>query len=163
MARVTQCDLRASDIGSLTPFDSWTRKPSWALGTGLDTAFAAGRGPADSLVYDGHLVSGLSFARPWGVPLTFGLLAGGEFAVGPVLRDGGRVGGSVRLLSVWDAGPLRAALKGSLAGFAVGDQRPDHRLGASLDYRLARDRSVRASYFMNGPHREAQLNAVLYH
>jgi hypothetical protein len=155
-------DFRLIDIVSLTPFDSWTRKPSWALGTGLDTAFAAGEGPADSSVYDGHLVSGVSLA-PEGAPLTVGLLAGPEFAAGPVLHEGGRLGGSLRLLGAWDAGPLRAAVRASLGGYVAGDRRPDHRLAASFDWRLGRDRSLRASYFMNGPHREALLNAVLYH
>lgn len=156
-------DLRVLDIVSLTPFDSWTRKPSWALGTGLDTAYAAGRGPADSLVYDGRLATGLAWGRPEGGPVVLGLLAGGDFAVGPVLRDGGRLGGLLCLLGAWDAGSLRAAVRASLGGSVAGDPRPDHRFAASFDWRLGRDRSLRASYFMNGPHREAMLNAVVYH
>ncbi|TBR16865.1 DUF4105 domain-containing protein [bacterium] len=156
-------DLRAIDIVSLTPFDSWTRKPSWALGTGLDTAFSAGRAPAESLVYDGRGATGVSWGRPEGGPGVVGLLAGGEFAVGPVLRGGGRLGGILCLVGAWDAGPLRAALRASLGGAVLGDRRPDHRLAASFDWSLSRDRSLRASYFMNGPHREARLNAVLFH
>lgn len=156
-------DLRVIDIVSLTPFDSWTRKPSWVLSTGLDTAYHAGRGPADSLVYDGRLATGLTLGRPEGGRALLGLLAGGDFAVGPVLRDGGRLGGLLGLLGAFDAGPLRAAVRASLGGSLVGDRRPDHRLAASFDWRLKRDRSLRASYFMNGPHREAQLNAVVFH
>lgn len=155
--------VRVLDIVSLTPFDSWLRKPSWTLGTGLDTAYSSGRRGPDAPVYDGHFASGLAWGRPEGGPLVAGVLAGPEFAVGEALRRGGRAGGGLRLLGGWDAGALRLAVRGSLSGFLLGDRRPDHRLQAAADWAAAPDRSLRAVWFMNGRHREASLHAVLFH
>ncbi|MBI3300171.1 MAG: DUF4105 domain-containing protein [Elusimicrobia bacterium] len=155
-------DLRVIDIVSLTPYDDWTRKPSWTTGTGLDTAFELGAGPADALVYDGHLASGLAAGNDSGT-LVAAVLGAGEFAAGSVLRGGGRLGGGLRLMAGADVGRLRLTLEGALSGFALGDRRPNHRLKVGLDRALGRDRALRAEFLMRGPHREGMLNAVVYH
>lgn len=155
-------DLRVIDILSLTPFENWTKKPSWALGTGLDTAFETGAAPADALVYDGHLGTGLSFGNNLGTGIAAGLAAG-EFAVGSILRGGGRLGGGLRLIAAQDLGKFRITLEGALSGFFLGDRRPNHRLKACVNLSLSRDRALRGEFLMRGPHREGMLNAIIYH
>ena len=158
--RVYLKELRLIDIVSLTPFDGWTRKPSWMLSTGLDTAFEKERVPSDSMVYDGALATGLTLGTG---DALLSVLASGEFAAGAVLRDGGRMGGGLRMVAAGDSGPWRGILEGGLSGFFLGDRTPRHRLKAALNYSFSRDRALRAEFMMVGPHREAMLNAVLHH
>lgn len=155
-------DLRVLEILSLTAFEDWTRKPSWALGTGLDTAYETGREPWDALIYDGYLVSGLSAGDRAGSGIA-AVLAGPEFAVGSPLRGGGRLGGGIRLQSAVEFGPLRAVLRGGLSGYFLGDRRPNHRLEAVFNFALSRDRSLRAGFETRGPHREGRLSLILHH
>ncbi|OIO10685.1 MAG: hypothetical protein AUJ52_03765 [Elusimicrobia bacterium CG1_02_63_36] len=155
-------DLRVLEILSLTAFEDWTRKPSWALGTGLDTAFETGREPWDALIYDGFLVSGLTAGDAGGGAMA-AVLGGGEFAVGAPLRGGGRLGAGIRLESVFNFGALRAVVRGGLSGYFLGDRRPSHRVGTVLNYALNRDRSIRAGFEMRGPHREGSLSFIFHH
>lgn len=90
-------DLRLIEILSVAPFDPWMKKPSWSVGTGLDTAFETERPAPDALVYEGHAGSGLAF-EPWSGALAFGLLQA-EGSVGAALREGGRVGGGLAAAS----------------------------------------------------------------
>jgi hypothetical protein len=160
--RVYVRDFRLVEILSAVPWDSWTRKPSWGLGTGLDTAFELGKAPADSLVYEGHLGAGLSTA-PWPGALAFAL-AGPAFAVGSPLRDGGRMGGELRGGLAQDLGPeWRAVLEGDLAGEVLGDRTPNDRLRADLNWAPSKDRALRLEALWRGHYREAGLYAILYH
>lgn len=155
-------DLRLVEILSATPFDSWTRKPAWAVGTGLDTAYEKGGDPSRALVYEGHFGTGLA-AWPWEGGELFAL-AQLEGAAGAVLREGWRAGGALRGGAAANLGVhWRATLEGALAAHPFGDPAPNHRLGATLNWAPSRDRAVRARVLMRGPHREAGLYAILYH
>ncbi len=155
-------DARVIEILSVAPFDPWLKTPSWAVGTGLETAFEKGRPASDSLVYEGHAGSGLAFEPLPGL-LAFGMTQF-EGAAGAVLREGWRVGGGLRggFSSVLGRG-YTAFLDGGLSGFAWGDKTPNHRLRAGLNYAPRRDLAVRVEGLMRGPHREGGLYAVLYH
>jgi hypothetical protein len=155
-------DLRVLEILSVTPWDSWTRKASWSVGTGLDTAFELGKPASRSLVYEGHTGAGLA-AEPWSGALAFAL-AGVEAGIGSPLRDGWRAGGFARAgLAVSLDVHWRALLDGTLAGAPLGDKTPNHRLRAGLNWAPSRDFAVRAEGLLRGPHREAGLYAVIYH
>jgi hypothetical protein len=160
--RVHFQEFRVIEILSLTAFDGWTRKPSWALGTGLATAYETGREPWDAAIYDGRLVSGISFGDADGRGM-LSLLGGGEFGVGEALRGGGRLGGRLELHAGLDAGPLRAVVRGGLGGYFLGDDRPNHRIASTLNWSLSRDLALRAGFEMRGPHREGSFSLVLHH
>ena len=154
-------ELRLVEVLSVPPFDGWMRKPSWTVGTGLDTAFEKGRRASDSLVYEGHLGTGLSGEAG---PAAAWALAVAEGAAGAVLRDGWRIGGSLRLGAAVDVSRRwRALLEGGLSAQAWGDKTPNHRLRAALNWAPSRDRALRAEFLLRGPHREGGLYAVLYH
>ncbi|MDE2510465.1 MAG: DUF4105 domain-containing protein [Elusimicrobia bacterium] len=155
-------DARLVEILSVAPWDSWTRKPSWSAGTGLDTAFELGKPASESLVYEGHVGTGLS-AAPWDGALLFGL-AQAEGSIGSPLRDGYRAGGAARAGLIVDFGAhWRVLLDGALGATAVGDRTPNHRLRAGLNWAPARDFSVRAEGLLRGPHREAGVYANAYY
>ncbi len=155
-------DLTLVDILSLTPWDAWTRKPSWAVQTGLDTAFEAGVPAPDALYYEGRAGTGLSARLPAGVLVS--ALGVGEFGAGAVFRTGARVGGGLRLGASTDLSrTLRLVLEGGLKGYVVGDPRPNHSLKAGLNWAPVRDRALRAVFLMQGHHREGSLNALVYY
>ena len=155
-------DLRLVEVLSVSPWDPWMKKPSWTVGTGLDTAFELGRPAADSLVYEGHLGTGL--AADLGPRASGWILAVAEGAAGPVLREGWRVGASLRAGAVAQlTGRWRALLEGGLSAQAWGDKTPNHRLRLGLNWAPSRDRALRAEFLLRGPHREGGLYAVLYH
>lgn len=155
-------DARLVEILSATPWDSWTRKPTWSVGTGLDTAFELGREASRSLVYEGHAGGGFS-TRPWGNMLAFGLIQA-ETAVGSPLRDGYRAGGGVRAGVALDLGmDWRALVDGHLGASMVGDKTPDHHVRVGLNWSPRRDFSLRAEGLARGPHREAGLYAAVYY
>ena len=159
--RVSVRDFRLVEVLSVAPFDPWMKKPSWTVGTGLDTAFEMGRPASDSLVYEGHLGTGL--AGLFGPVSAFALL-GGEGSAGAVLRDGWRIAGVARGGLAADFGPRwRAALEGALSATAFGDRTPNHRLRLGVNWAPKRDRALRAEFLLRGPHREGGLYAVLYH
>lgn len=154
-------DARLVEILSVSPWDPWMRKPSWGVGTGLDTAFELGKRASDSLVYEGHLGTGLA-AEAFPGAFAYAMVAG-ESAVGAGLRDGWRLGGGLRGGLAADLGAsVRAVLEGGLSGFPVGDKTPNHRLRLGLNWEVSRDLSVRSEFLMRGPHREGGLSAVLY-
>lgn len=155
-------DLRVIEILSVAPFDPWMKKPSWSVGTGLDTAFEKGRPAPDALVYEGHAGSGLAFEPSAGV-VFFGLTQL-EGAAGAVLDGGWRVGGGLRGgLSASLGRRWTALLDGGLSATAWGDRAPNHRLRAGLNFAPTRDASVRVEGLLRGPHREAGLYAAFYH
>lgn len=154
-------DLRLVEVLSVAPWDAWMAKPSWTVGTGLDTAFELGRPAPDALVYEGHAGTGLA-AEAAGVSVWS--LAAAEGAAGPVLREGWRVGGSLKAGASASFGPRwRALLEGALSAQPFGDKTPNHRLRAGLNWAPSRDRALRAEFLLRGPHREGGLYAVLYH
>ncbi len=155
-------DLTLIDILSLTPFDSWTRKPSWAVQTGLDTAYETGTPGPDALYYEGRTGTGLSAHLPHGMSVS--ALGVGEFGAGAVFRTGARVGGGVRLGASADlSSSLRLVLEGGLKGYPVGDPRPNHSLRAGMNWAPVRDKALRAQFVMQGHHREGSLNALVYY
>ena len=154
-------DLRLGEVLSVSPWDPWIRKPSWTMGTGLETAFELGRPAADSLVYEGHAGTGLSAeiakTTVWGLVVA-------EGAAGSALREGWRVGGSLRAGAVSQlTGRWRALIEGGLSAQPFGDKTPNHRLRVGLNWAPQRDRALRAEFLLRGPHREGGLYAVLYH
>lgn len=154
-------DLRLVEILSATPWDSWTRPPSWSAGTGLDTAFQAGKPAYRSLVYEGHTGAGVS-AAPWEGAVAFGLLQL-EGQAGSALRDGFSVGGALRGGVTAPLGrEWQVLLDGALSARPFGDPAPDHRLRAGLNWAPSRDFAVRAEGLLRGPHREAGLYASLH-
>jgi hypothetical protein len=160
--RVYVRDLRLVDILSASPWDSWTRKPSWSAGTGLDTAYELGKAPSESLVYEGHVDTGLS-ARLWPGALAYAL-AGVQGAVGAPLRDGFRAGGEVRGGLAFDLGPsVRAILDGGLGASPFGDKTPIDRLRAAFNWSWSRDFAWRAEAMMRGHYRESGLYAGFYY
>lgn len=155
-------DLRLVEILSAVPWDSWTRKPSWSAGTGLDAAFQLGKPASRSLVYEGHVGSGLS-SSPWDGMLLYAL-AQAEGEVGSPLRDGYSAGGALRGGAAVDLGKnVRALLDGALSARPFGDETPDHRLRLGLNWAPSRDHALRAEALLRGPYREAGLYAILYH
>ena len=155
-------DLRLVEILSLVPWDSWTRKPSWTAGTGLDTAFELGKPAYRSLVYEGHAGSGFSSSPSDGI-LFFALLQA-EGQVGSPLHDGFSAGGALRAGLVVDLSKdVRALLDGALSARPLGDETPNHRLRLGLNWAPSRDRALRAEALLRGPYREAGLYAILYH
>jgi hypothetical protein len=150
------------DIVSVNPWDSWTRMPAWSAGTGLDTAFEKGQVPNRSLVYAGHMGSGISLA--WGErALTYGLMEA-HGSVGPVLRYGWRINGALRGgINILLARDVSMLMEGVLTATAWGDQAPNHHLRLGMNWALARDLALRGEGLLRGPHREAGLYAVLYH
>ncbi|UPT75823.1 MAG: DUF4105 domain-containing protein [Elusimicrobiota bacterium] len=160
--RVYVRDLRVVDVLSVSPFDPWMRKPSWTVGTGLDTAFELGRPASQSLVYEGHVGSGLS--AELGSRGSAWALAVGEGAAGAVLREGYRIGGSLKLGAAVQLAPRwRAVLDGGLSAQAFGDKTPNHRARVGVNWAPSRDRALRAEFLIRGPHREGGLYASLYH
>lgn len=160
--RLSVRDFRVIEVLSVSPWDPWMRKPSWTVGTGLDTAFELGRPAADSLVYEGHAGAGL--AAEIGSRASGYAMAVAEGAAGAVLREGWRVGGSLRagvvaqLTRRW-----RTILEGGLSAQPFGDKTPNHRLRLGLNWAPSRDWSLRGEFLLRGPHREGGLYAVLYH
>ncbi len=155
-------DLRLVDILSASPWDSWTRKPSWSLGTGLDTAYELGKPPSESLVYEGHVDTGLS-ARLWPGALGYAL-AGVQGAVGSPLHDGFRAGGELRGGVAFDVTHnLRGLLDGGLGASPFGDKTPIDRLRAALNWSWTKDFAWRAEAMMRGHYRESGLYAGLYY
>ncbi|MDE2489433.1 MAG: hypothetical protein KGM24_01205, partial [Elusimicrobia bacterium] len=159
--RLTVRDLRLAEILSAAPWDSWTRRPSWGLGTGLAPAYELGKPPSESLVYDAHFAAGLS-AAPWDGALVYAL-AGPEGAVGSPLRDGWRAGGDVRAgFAVGLTPRWRVAGEGALAGMLLGDRTPAPRARLDVNWAPARDFALRAEGFWRGHYREAGLYALFY-
>ena len=155
-------DVRLVEIMSLAPFDSWSRSPSWTVGTGLDTAFELGKPAYRSLVYEGHVGSGLSVS-PWDGMMAFGL-AQLEGEVGSPLRDGFTAGGALRAGLVADlCAHVRALLDGALSARPFGDPTPNHRLRLGVNWAPARDYALKAEGLLRGPYREAGLYATLYY
>ncbi len=155
-------DARLVEILSLAPWDSWTRQPSWSAGTGLDTAFELGKPAYRSLVYEGHVGSGLS-ASPADGFLIFAL-AQGESEVGSPLRDGYTIGGALRAgTAVNLSATVRAVLDGALTARAFGDKTPNNRLEAGLNWAPRRDEALRLDGMLRGPYRELGLYGVLYY
>jgi hypothetical protein len=155
-------DARLVEILSASPWDSWTRKPAWAAGTGLETAYEKGGTPSRALVYEGHFGTGLA-AWPWEGGELFAL-AQLEGAAGAVLREGWRAGGALRGGAAANLGASwRAALEGALSAHPFGDPAPNHRLAASLNWAPSRDRALRLRGAVRGPHREIGLHAILHH
>ncbi len=160
--RVHLKEAKIIDVLSVSPWDPWMKKPSWTVGTGLETAWELGRPANESLVYEGHLGTGQ--ALPLGDAGSLFLLAVGEAAAGSVLRDGYRVGGSLRLGAATRlSARFRALVDGGLSAQAFGDKTPNHRLRAALNWAPARDRALRAEFLVRGPRKEGGLYAVLYH
>ena len=155
-------DLRLVEILSLSPWDSWTKKPSWTEGTGLDTAFELGKPAYKSLVYEGHVGSGLA-AAPWDGALAFAL-AQFEGSVGSPLRDGFTVGGALRAGLTADLGShVRALLDGALSARPFGDPTPNHRLRLGFNWAPSADRALKLEGLMRGPYRELGLYATIYY
>lgn len=149
------------EVLSTSPWDPWMRKPSWTVGTGLETAYEKGQSPERSLIYEGHLGTGV--AGEAGPVQAWGLVVS-EGGAGPVLREGWRIGGSLRLGLAADLAPRwRALVEGALSGYAFGDRTPNHRLRAGLNWAAARDFALRAEGGLRGAHREAGLYAAIYH
>lgn len=160
--RVYVRDLRFVDILSASPWDSWTKKPSWSLGTGLDTAYELGKPPSESLVYEGHVDTGLS-ARLWPGALAYALV-GLHSAVGAPLREGYRAGGEARAGVAFDLTPsLRGILDGGLGASVFGDRTPNDRLRAALNWSWSKDFAWRAEAMMRGHYRESGLYAGFYY
>lgn len=160
--RVYVRDLRLAEVLSVSPWDPWIRKPSWTMGTGLETAFELGKPAADSLVYEGHAGTGL--AAELGPQASVWALVVAEGATGAALREGWRAGGSLRAGAVAQlTGRWRALLEGGLSAQPFGDKTPNHRLRLALNWAPKRDLAVRAEFLLRGPHREGGLYAVLYH
>jgi hypothetical protein len=155
-------DVRLVEIMSLAPFDSWSRSPSWTAGTGLDTAFELGKPAYRSLVYEGHVGSGLS-AAPWDGALVFGM-AQLEGDVGSPLRDGFTLGGALRAGLIVDlTAHVRALLDGALSARPFGDPTPNHRLRLGVNWAPARDYALKAEGLLRGSYRETGLYANLYY
>jgi hypothetical protein len=160
--RVYVRDLRFVDILSASPWDSWTRKPSWSAGTGLDTAYELGKPPSESLVYEGHVDTGLS-ARLWPGALAYALF-GAQGAVGSTLRDGYRAGAEFRGGIAFDLGKnVRALLDGGLGASVFGDRTPNDRLRAAFNWSWSKDFAWRAEAMMRGHYRESGLYAGFYY
>lgn len=155
-------DARLIEIVSVSPFDPWMKKPSWGVGTGLETAYELGREPSASLLYEGHAGSGLSVEPAEGALLF--ALAQAEGAAGAALRQGFRAGGSLRGgVSARLAPGWTALADGALSAYAWGDRRPAHRLRAGLNWAPARDQALRLEGLLRGGHREGGLYGVLYY
>ena len=155
-------EFKVIDVLSVSPWDPWMKKPSWTVGTGLDTAFEKGRFAGDSLIYEGHVGTGL--AAELGAAGSAWLMAVGEGAAGAVLRDGYRIGGALRAGFVAELGPRwRAGVDGALGAHVFGDKTPNHRLRTLINWAPKRPFALRAEGLLRGPHREAGLYALLYH
>ncbi len=155
-------DLKLIDILSAAPWDSWTRKPSWSVGTGLETAYELGRPPAQSLVYQNHVDAGLSL-RLWPGALAYGL-AGVQGGVGAALRDGYRAGGELRGGLAFDVTTsLRGLIDGVLTAQPFGDRTPADRARAALNWSWSKDFAWRAEAMMRGRYRESGVYASLYY
>jgi hypothetical protein len=155
-------DIRLVEIMSLSPWDPWTRKPSWTEGTGLDTAFELGKPAHKSLVYEGHFGSGLSVA-PWDGAIAFAL-AQVEGSVGSALRDGYTAGGALRLgLTAELGGHVNALLDGALSGRPIGDPTPNHRVRLGFNWAPVQNRALRLDGAIRGPYRELGLYGTIYY
>src|SRR6185312_7137569 len=155
-------DLRLVEIISLSPWDSWTKKPSWTEGTGLDTAFELGKPAYKSLVYEGHVGSGIS-ASPLDGLLVF-TLAQLEGSVGSALRDGFTAGGALRGGMTADLGwHVNALLDGALSARPFGDPTPNHRVRLGFNWAPTANRSLRLDAAIRGPYRELGLYGTIYY
>ena len=155
-------DLRLVEIISLSPWDSWTKKPSWTEGTGLDTAFELGKPAYKSLVYEGHVGSGIS-ASPLDGLLVF-TLAQLEGSVGSALRDGFTAGGALRGGMTADLGwHVNALLDGALSARPFGDPTPNHRARLGFNWAPTANRSLRLDAAIRGPYRELGLYGTIYY
>lgn len=154
-------DMRFIEIVSVSPFDPWMKKPSWTVGTGLETGYELGKALSSSLLYEGHAGSGLAFEPLPGL-IAYGLTQA-EGAAGAALRGGYRVGGSLRGGLAWRLRPFTLHVDGALAGVAWGDRTPPHRLRAALNWAASRDVALRAESLLRGRHREGGLHAAFYY
>jgi hypothetical protein len=155
-------DLRVIEVLSAAPWDPWMRKPSWNMGMGLETAFELGKPAPESLVYEGHLGTGL--ALELGPRASAWALAMGESALGAALREGWRIGGGLRGGAAVDFNARwRALLEGGLTAQVFGDKTSNHRLRLGLNWAPRPNQALRAEFMLRGPHREGGLYATLYH
>jgi hypothetical protein len=159
--RVHLHDMRFIEIVSVAPFDPWMKKPSWTVGTGLETGYELGKTLSSSLLYEGHAGSGLAFEPLPGL-IAYGLTQA-EGAAGAALRDGYRVGGALRGGLAWRLRPVTVHVDGALAGAAWGDRTPPHRVRAAVNWSLARDAALRLEGLVRGGHREGGLHAAFYY
>jgi len=93
------------DIMSLSPWDPWVRKPSWAVHTGLETAHDSDQRPEKSLFYGLHGGSGLSYETHLLRKEVFYVLAAGDAGVGGTFDRNYRLGGGANSGIVVDALP----------------------------------------------------------
>ncbi len=155
-------EARLVEILSIGPWDSWTRKPSWSAGTGLETAFELGKTPSRSLTYEGHAGTGLS-TEVGERAILYGLVQT-EGYVGAAFKEGFAIGAAMRggaAVRVMDR--LNLLLDGALTGRAFGDHTPAHRVRLGINYTPRRNLAVRAEGVLRGHYSEAGLYAVLYH
>jgi hypothetical protein len=96
-------EFKLINILSLAPWDTWVRKPSWNVNTGLSVARDLDHDPEDSLYYGLQVGSGLSY-RPafFSRALVYGL-GQADVGLGQVFEDDYRLGGGINSGVLLDA------------------------------------------------------------
>jgi hypothetical protein len=150
------------NIVSMSPWDSWVRKPSWKLSTGVDQAKELGCSGASCMYYNLNVGAGLSaLSHVWRRELYYAL-AETDFGFGPVLPQGWRAGAGgsagviVDLNSRW-----RMSAEATYIDYAQRSA-PRQRLRLTNSLRLTRDTELRFTLDRRVPDQEAGGMFYLY-
>ncbi|MFQ5779272.1 MAG: DUF4105 domain-containing protein [Nitrospiria bacterium] len=157
-------EIRFVEIVSLTPFDSWIRKPSWKFGFGFDLAKELGCIQEVDCLY-----FGLNAGRGYTVKTmiwkgeTLYLLPELDFGVGGVFDDNYRLGGGgtsgilLNLSAFW-----RINVEGTYLHYPLGDKRPNAKVGIKQVFRVSDDINFRLNLQREGSYKEALFMVSRY-
>lgn len=107
------------DIVSLTPWDGWTRSPSWKFFMGWERLRDGERRPPRALAFTLHGGSGATVGTPRGLLFARGE---GDLGVGGIYEKNARLGTGIALGGVWAPTPVwRSALEGGVRRYFWGD------------------------------------------
>jgi hypothetical protein len=151
------------EIVSLTPWDGWTRPPSWKFFMGWERARELGRAPPGGLAFSLNGGSGLSGETPWPLPGLMFFRVEGDLGVGGVFRENARLGlGTTAGLLFPSHRRWRTSLEGGGRRYFWGDLRTVTRWGWVNSFSLNSRWALRWEISRVGVSRETVVMANYY-
>ncbi len=144
-------------IVSLTPWDDWTRRPSWELSAGLEQAGETGRQSGRAAIWAMSAGSGLALEWRGPVRQLWYAMVQADSGFGPALKANWRAGAGLKAGLLAEKGPVRALFEARYTGYAIGDTRPLWAGSLAASLRLGANRSARLEYSWRGKAKEAGL------
>ncbi|MFA5138995.1 MAG: DUF4105 domain-containing protein [Elusimicrobiota bacterium] len=150
-----------ANVVSLSPWDSWLRKPSWRLASGLRRAEELSCGESSCLAAELSGGPGLAARLRERAPLVYALVEA-ECAAGSPLHLRHRVGGGGAAGVLMDLGKSRVQVEFLHRRYFLGDAREKTQaeLGWALEVR--KDLELRVRLTRHTPHQEAMISLARY-